>query len=73
MLPLDLRRRTRITTTARKMTKPWWWRVQTRRIRGISVADYTEFYLHGREERTLANYRAACRLVGLHTDNKGRL
>ena len=49
------------------------WRVETGRIRGITVADYTEFYLHGREERTLANYRVACRLVGLHTDTLGMI
>ena len=41
--------------------------MQTRRIRGISVADY----LHGREERTLANYRAACRVVWHHADTLG--
>ena len=39
------------------------WRVESRSIRGISVEDFTEFYLGGRESKTIAGYEGAFKWV----------
>ena len=47
------------------------WRVETGRMTGVSVEDYTEFYLGGRGVKTLANYESAYKVLMGHAADIG--
>ena len=62
----ELRRRlmgeaeVRLEETIREVCR---WRVESGSIKGISVKDFTEFYLGGRERKTIAGYEGAFKWV----------
>ena len=48
------------------------WRVETRRLKGISADDFASFYVGGRAESTMKNYGGAFRFVWSHAQEIGR-
>ena len=49
------------------------WRVETERLRGIGEDNFASFYLEGRAESTMKNYRGVFRFVWSHAQEIGRI